>query len=171
MTAILLFLKGVPLWVWAVIALVAGGWLYGNYRYHAGEDARQAQWDAAVERGKKEVARLTEAAGKVTVRVETKTVEKIVHIQGKARVIEKVREVFVPTDSGSLPGGFRLFYNAAIEGSVPDTASITDAAPVPIADVADTHAANTEKCHIAYATVAGWQEWASEQAKLNPPER
>lgn len=57
MTAIWLFLKGVPLWVWAVIALVIGGWLYGNSRYHAGEDARQAQWDAQKAKDQAEVDR------------------------------------------------------------------------------------------------------------------
>lgn len=171
MTAILLFLKGIPLWVWIAIALLGAGLWYGSSRYDAGAESVQVAWHAQKAKDKAEIARLTAAAGKVTTVVETKVVEKIVHIQGKARVIEKVREVFVPADSGSLPGGFRLFYDAAITGSVPESASITDAPSVPIADVADTHAANTEKCHIAYATVAGWQEWASEQAKLNPETR
>ena len=46
MTAIWLFLKGIPFWVWAVIALLVAGWLYGQHQYGAGESARQAQWDA-----------------------------------------------------------------------------------------------------------------------------
>lgn len=165
--AIGLFLKGIPLWVWAVIALVAAGWLYGQHQYNAGRAATQADWDASVERGRQEVARLTAAAGRVTVKVETKTVEKIVTIREKARAIETVREVFVPVDSGTLPGGFRLLYDAALTGAIPDPASIPDAAPVPIADVADTHARNAELCRIAYATVDGWQSWAAEQARLN----
>lgn len=133
-----------------------------------GEKGKQAEWDASVARGRAEVARLISEAGKVTVKYETRTVEKIVTIREKARAIETVREVFVPVDSGSLPGGFRLFYDAAITGSIPDTASIADAAPVPIADVADTHAKNTELCRIAYATVDGWQSWAEHQARINP---
>lgn len=165
-TAIGLFLKGIPLWVWAVIALVAAGWLYGQHQYNAGQAATQADWDASVERGKAEVARLTNEAGKVTTKVETKVVTKVVTIREKARVIEKVREVFVPTDSGNLSGAFRLFYDGAIEGTVPNASAIPNAAPVPIADVADTHARNAELCRIAYATVDGWQSWASEQAKV-----
>lgn len=35
-TAALAFLKGVPLWVWAVIALVGTGWLYGNHQKGVG---------------------------------------------------------------------------------------------------------------------------------------
>lgn len=167
MTAIWLFLKGVPLWVWAVIALLGAGWLYGQHQFDAGQADRQKDWDASVERGKQEVSRLTAAAGRVTVKVETRTVEKIVTIQEKARAIETVREVFVPVDSGTLPGGFRLFYDAALTGSVPDPASIPGAAPVPIADVADTHAHNAELCRIAYATVEGWQSWAAEQAAVH----
>lgn len=136
-----------------------------------GKKGVQADWDASVARGQAEVARLKEAASRVTVRVETKTVEKIVTIREKARAIETVREVFVPVDSGSLPGAFRLFYDGAITGAIPDPAAIAEAAPVPIADVADTHASNAELCRIAYATVDGWQSWAAEQSRLNPPER
>jgi hypothetical protein len=44
-TAALAFLKGVPLWVWAVIALVAGGLWYGSTRYDAGQADIQAKWD------------------------------------------------------------------------------------------------------------------------------
>lgn len=159
------------MWVWVLILIVISGLVYGQMRYGAGEAHIQAKWDTQKAKDKAEIERLTGLASKATTKIETKVVTKVVTIREKARVIEKVREVFVPTDSGSLPGGFRLFYDAAITGSVPESASIADAAPVPIADVADTHAANTEKCHIAYATVAGWQEWASEQAKINPPTR
>lgn len=166
MTAFLLLLKRVPLWVWVALGLLIAVWFYGQHQFDAGQADRQKEWDASIERGRAEVARLTSEAGKVTVRTETKVVEKIVTIKEKARAIETVREVFVPVDSGSLPGGFRLFYDAAITGSIPDTASITDAASVPIADVADTHAKNAELCRIAYATVEGWQSWAAAQAAV-----
>lgn len=166
MTAIWLFLKGIPLWVWAVIALLVAGWLYGQHQYGAGESARQAQWDAQKAKDQAEIARLTALRSKVTVKVETVYVDRIKVVTEKARVIEKVREVFVPTDSGSLPGAFRLFYDGALTGTVPEASAIPDAAPVPIADVADTHARNAELCRIAYATVDGWQSWAAEQVKV-----
>lgn len=166
MTAIWLFLKAIPIWVWVALALLGAGLWYGSSRYDAGQADKQADWDKSVERGKAEVARLTAEAGKVTTVVETKVVEKIVRIEGKAREIQTVREVFVPVDSGSLPGAFRLFYDGAITNTIPDPASIANAAPIPIADVADTHARNAELCHIAYATVEGWQDWAIQQAKV-----
>lgn len=166
MTAVWLFLKGIPLWVWAVIGLVVAGWLYGQHQYGAGESARQAQWDAQKAKDQAEIARLTALRSKVTVKVETVYVDRIKVVTEKARVIEKVREVFVPTDSGSLPGAFRLFYDGAITGTVPDASAIPDAASVPIADVADTHARNAELCRVAYATVDGWQDWATQQSEV-----
>ena len=151
------------------LAIVAGlGWKLYSIPYKAGQADNQKKWDASVERGKKEVARLQQAANKVTVKVETKYVDRVQVIREKANAIEVVREVFVPADSGSLPGAFRLFYDAALAGTVPDPARIPDAAPVPIAAVADTHARNAEKCLIAYATVEGWQAWATGQMKANP---
>jgi hypothetical protein len=164
------FLGRIPAWVWVALALIAGGWYYGHTRYEAGQADVKAEWNASVERGKKEVERLKKEAGKVTVRYETKTVTVVKTIKEKGEAIVKIREVFVPVDSGYLSGGFRLFFNAAIEGAVPDSASIPNAAPVAVTDVADTHARNMEKCKIAYATVDLWQQWSAEQLKVNPGE-
>lgn len=164
------FLGRIPAWVWVALALLAGGWYYGHTRYDAGQANVQAKWDDAVERGKKEMERLKSEAGKVTVKTEVKYVDRFKTIREKGETIVKVREVFVPIDSGYLSGGFRLFYNAAIEGTVPDAAGIPNAAPVAVTDVADTHAYNAEQCRIAYATVEGWHEWATQQMKVNPGE-
>lgn len=161
-------LRRVPAWIWVAALLLLAGWHYGHIRYNAGQADVQAKWDKATERGKAEVARLKEEAGKVTVRVETKYIDRVKTIREKGETIVQVREVFVPVDSGYLSGGFRLFFNAALEGVVPDPAGIPDAAPVAVSAVADTHAINAQRCRIAYATVEGWQEWAAEQKRLNP---
>lgn len=151
-------------YVWGAIFIACALSFFGGCQ--TGAERVQDKWDESVERGKREVARLTAEAGKVTVKVETQFVDRVKVVREKARAIETVREVFVPVDSGSLPGAFRLFYDGAITGTVPDPAGIPDAAPVPVTDVADTHAANIEKCRIAYATVEGWQEWATAQAAV-----
>lgn len=161
-------LKAVPRWVWVGAALLGVTLYWGHTRYEAGELAVQAKWDESVAAGKAEVERLKAEAGKVTVRVETKTVEKIVTIREKARVIYQDREIFVPADSGMLPGGFRVYFDAATQNTIPDAASIANAAPVAVTDVADTYAYNAEQCRVAYATVEGWQEWAKEQQRVNP---
>ena len=161
--AIGLFLK--YWWILAIAALVT----YLGFRgYDAGQEDIQKKWDASVARGIIEVEKLKKKQVVVTTKVETKYLTKTVTIREKARAIETVREVFVPVDSGSLPGGFRLFYDAAITGVIPEAASILDAAPVPVADVADTLASNYERCHVAYATVEGLQDWILEQQRLNP---
>lgn len=161
-------LRRVPVWAYLAIFLLAAGWYYGHTRYSAGQADVQVKWDESITRGKAEVERLKAEAGKVTIRVETKYIDRIKTIREKGDTIVQVREVFVPVDSGYLSGGFRLFYDAAIQGAVPDPAGIPDAAAVPIADVADTHAHNAKLCRIAYATVEGLQEWVNEQKRLNP---
>jgi hypothetical protein len=162
------YLIGLFLKYWWILAIAALLGYIGVRIYDAGQADTQKDWDASVARGIIEVEKLKKKQVVVTTKVETKYLTKTVTIREKARAIETVREVFVPVDSGSLPGGFRLFYDAAITGAIPEAASITDAAPVSIADVADTHARNSELCRIAYATVEGWQEWAGEQQGLNP---
>lgn len=160
----------VPRWVWPLVAaavLIGIVFAYGRHERNAGRAEIKYEWDQAVERGKAEIARLELAASTVSVVTEVKYVDRVKIIKEKADVIERVREVFVPTDSGMLSGGFRLYYDAAVTNTVPNPASIADAAPISVTDVADTSAANFEKCHIAYETVEKFQLWANEQCKLN----
>lgn len=46
MTAFLLFLRKVPLWVWVALALLVAGLFYGHLRFNAGQADIQTQWDA-----------------------------------------------------------------------------------------------------------------------------
>lgn len=163
----------IPPWAYALAAgiLIAGVVGFVQYEKHkAREEGRaevQQKWDKSVERGKKIVADLKEKAGKITVRTEIQYVDRVKVIHEQGREIEKVRTVFVPTDSGYLSGGFRLYHDAAATNTIPDPAAIPDAAPVAVAEATDTIAANYEKANVCYATVAAWQKWASEQCKLN----
>lgn len=160
-------IKKVPWQVYAVLLLAASFLLYGHMRFNAGQADVQAQWDASVERGREEIARLKAEAGKVTVKVETRTVEKIkyVEVQGKER--EKIVYKFIPADTPDLPAGFRVFHDAAVEGTIPDSAAIADAAPVPVKDVASTINYNYAQCQKAYILVWEWQQWYKEQEALN----
>lgn len=161
---------GLPRWAWSLIAagaLIAVVFGYGQYQHHKGKAEVQADWDAAVERGKVEIARLQLAASTISTITEVKYIDRVKIVKEKADVIERVREVFVPIDSGMLTGGFRLFYDGAVTNTIPDAAGIANAAPVAITDVADTTAENYRKCHIAYETVEAFQNWVNEQCKLN----
>ena len=153
---------------WWVLAIVAVLGYAGVRIYDAGQEDIQKEWDASVARGIIEVAKLKEKQVVVTTKVETVYVDRVTTIREKGYAIEVVREVFVPADSGNIGGGFRLFHDAAVTGVIPESASILDAAPVPVADLADTIATNYERCHVAYATVEGLQDWILEQQKVNP---
>lgn len=160
-----------PRWAWSLIAagaLVGGVFIYGQYQRGQGKQEVQNEWDAAIKRGKAEVARLKLAAETITTIETVRYVDRVKIVREKADVIERVREVFVPTDSGFLTGGFRLYHDGAATNTIPDAASTADAAFVSVADVADTIARNYKKCHIAYETVEAFQRWANEQCKLNP---
>jgi hypothetical protein len=164
MTAFLLFLKRYWAPILGLLAVLALLW----WVYAQGKESVQKDWDAAVARGVIEVAKLKEKQVVVTTKVETVYVDRVTTIREKGDAIEVVREVFVPADSGNIGGGFRLFHDAAVTGVIPESASILDAPPVPVTDLADTLASNYERCHVAYATVEGLQDWIREQQRLNP---
>lgn len=166
-------IKLVPPIAWAVAAIVlvlALAFGYNRWAEGLRDEGRaevQAEWDASVERGKREIAELKAKAEKVTVRTEIKYVDRVKTIREKGDVIVKEVTKFVPVDSGYLSGGFRVFHDAAVENRVPDPSKISDAAPTAVTDVATTVAENYEKCHVAYARVEAWQSWAKEQCSLN----
>lgn len=143
---------------------------YGDGRYDAGKAAVQKDWDAAVERGRKELARLKAAAGKVTVRTETVYVDRVRTIREKGDAIVREVPVFVPAGSCELPGGFRLLHDAAAaDEPVPDPAGIPDAAPVPAQIAATTVTGNYTTCHETAQRLTSLQDWVMGQCKANPP--
>ncbi len=166
----------VPPWLYAVAALsvVAGVLLFGHMReregVQKGRQAVQAQWDAAVERGRQEVDRLKAEAGKVTTVVETKYVDRVVTIREKGDAIVREVPVFVPAGSCDLPGGFRLLHDAAAAaGPVPEAAGIPDAAPVSAQAATATVAGNYATCHENTARLTSLQDWVLGQCLVNPP--
>jgi hypothetical protein len=168
MTAILLFLRGVPLWVWLTLGLLGAGLFYGHLRYNAGQADVQAKWDESTARGKVEVERLKSEAGKVTVRVETKTVEVVKTVKVKGDTIVRQVPIYISRDLPELPGAFRVLHDAAATGTVPDPADFSDAAPVAPQDVASTTGDNYTACRVNAAALTGLQEWVREQHALNP---
>jgi hypothetical protein len=162
------FFARLPWQVYAAIALALILVVGVRTAYNSGRADVQAEWDASVERGKAIVKELELQRGTITTVTEIKHIDRVKVIREQAKTLEVVREVFVPYNSGMLSGGFRLYYDAAITGTVPDPARIADAPPVAVADVADTHNANAERCRVAYETVTSWQDWAAQQCAKNP---
>lgn len=160
--------KRTPGWVWVALFLLGAGWYYGQTRYNAGQVDVQAKWDKAKERGKAEVARLKSEAGKVTVQVETKYIERVKTIREKGETIVQKVPVYISRDLPELPGAWRVLHDAASQGAVPGSAEFTDAAPVAPQDAASTVTANYAICLANAEQLRGLQEWVSEQRRLNP---
>jgi len=156
-------LKKIPWQVYACAGVLFGCWLYGNYR--AG--LVQAEWDASIARGKEIVTELKKQQGKVTVRIQEKIVTETKTVYLKGEVREKEIPVFIPSYNDLLPGGFRLWHDAAALDTLPDRTLITDSAPTSVGDVASTVNKNYTKCHAIRKVALGWQEWYQEQRQLS----
>lgn len=161
-------LRRIPLWVWAVVLLLAGLFFFGRYQKEQGREEVRAEWAASVEKGKAEVERLTKEAGKVTVRVETKYVDRVKTIREKGETIVQKVPVYVPAGLPDLPAGWRLLHDHAAAGTVPGPSEAADGAPVPPETAAATVAANYTQCLAVAEQLTGLQEWVNEQKRLSP---
>lgn len=165
----------IPWQVWACAGLVAllvgAGWKL----YDLGQDHKQAEWDAAVERGKVILRNMQTNQGTVTTKVVTETVEKIKVVKEKGDVIVKTVKVLVPSDSCPLPGGFRVLHDAAAANTIPDTSQGATAEPVPAQTAATTVTENYTTCNAAIADLQGLRQWVTrhhqvylDQCKASP---
>ena len=156
-----------------VVLLALAGWKvhsYGTARYKAGQADVQAKWDKANAKAQAEIARLREAAGKVTVRTETVYVDRVRTIREKGNEIVRNVPVYVPAGSPDLPAGFRLLHDAAAANEpVPEAASTPNAAPVSAQAAAATVAANYAIAAENAARLTGLQDWVRQQCQANPP--
>lgn len=160
--------KRIPGWVWVALFVLAAGWYYGQVRYSDGQDDVQGKWDASAAKGKAEVERLKSEAGKVTVRVETKYVDRVKTIREKGETIVQKVPVYISRDLPELPGAWRVYHDAAATNTVPGAADEANAAPVAPVDAAATVAANYTQCLATAEQLTGLQEWVNEQKRLNP---
>lgn len=99
----------------------------------------------------------------VAERVVTQYVDRLKIVREKSADIIKEVPVYVP-DSSFLPGGFRLFHDAAAHGEQPDASGAADAAPVAAQDVAATVAGNYAACHENAEQLIALQEWVRRQS-------
>lgn len=157
------FKVAIPSWVWLALA---GTVALGLAHCH-GRHIVQKKWDESIARGKVLVEAIESKQLTVNMLVDTKVEyrERVITEKGAERI--KIQEVFVPIDSGYLSGGFRLFYDAAVRGTIPDPSGIATAAPVAVTDVASTTSENFDRCAKAYARVELWEEWADEQEQAS----
>lgn len=162
------FFKSIPLGFYLFVAAAIGVYVYGEYKENIGEAKIQLAWDAQKKKDKEAYDKDKMFRDVSTSVTQVLYKERIKTITQKGDTIVRIQENFVPVDSGYLSAGFRVYYNAAITNTIPDTASIAKATPVAVADVARTDAINYARCNVAYEVVKGWNEWADAQCKLNP---
>jgi len=158
----------------ALVAVLAmAGWKvhsYGQARYKAGQADVQAKWDKANAKAQAEIARLREAAGKVTVRTETVYVDRVRTIREKGNDIIRNVPVYVPAGSPDMPAGFRVLHDAAAANSpIPASPGSADAAPASAQAVAATVAANYAIAAENAARLTSLQDWVRQQCRANPP--
>jgi hypothetical protein len=145
----------------AGLALIAFGFVKGAQH----EEDAQAQRDLQAERGAAELVGRRQA---VTARVDLKFAPALTQIRTVTKETIRYVPQFVRADDCPLPGGFRVFHDAAATGRIPDPAGIPDAAAVPAQDVAATVADNYGACLETAKRLDGLQEWIREQLNLHP---
>lgn len=160
------FLKAIPWWGYALVALFVAVWLFGSWRYNAGQASTQARWDAAVAAQAAADAKLGTQQAEVTERVVTSYVDRIKVVREKGKTIIQEVPRYVSATDCPLSPGFRVFHDAAAAGEVPDPAAVADAAPVPAATAAETVAGNYGTCHETEQRLISLQEWVREQSKI-----
>jgi len=166
-----------PLQIVGAVALLAvmgfGTWMihsFGEARYAAGQADTKAEWDASIERGKKEIDRLRAAANQVSVKTVTKYVDRVKVVREKSDAIVQQVPVYLPAGSGLLPGGFRLLHDAGSANQpVPSGTDPFAAAPVPIETAAATVLDNYGTYHQVAARLTALQDWVYAQCLENPP--
>jgi hypothetical protein len=102
-TAIWLFLKGVPVWVWVAIALLGAGLLYGSSRYDAGLDKGRAELAAHLEADKVATAKFNaETAKKDAAQAEALRQVGFQYERDKAHALDQKDAVIASLRSGAL---------------------------------------------------------------------
>jgi len=155
---------------WRLIALaaIAASLAIGGCQF--GEQRVQAKWDAEKSATTLQAARTEVAQAEATTQVVTKYVDRIQVVRERGNDIVKEVPIHVPNPSDpaacALPGGFRVFHDAAAQGELPDPAKRVDAAAVTAQDVAATVADNYATCHANAEQLKALQEWARAQQEV-----
>lgn len=141
------------------VALVGFGWVKG-----AGHV--QAEWAAAARAAEAAVSRVKVRQAEATVRVVTQYVDRVQLVRQKGADIVKEVPIYVSSDACALPGGFRLFHDAAARGEPADPARGLDAAPVDAQDLARTLAENYTACRLNAEQLTALQAWVGEMRSV-----
>lgn len=97
--------------------------------YFEGGLQNELHWRAEVQRQQAEIERINAAAQEITVKVETKYIDRIKVVKEKQdAIIQKVPEYITAQHDADciIPDGFRLLHDAAAKNQLPETTSVSD---------------------------------------------
>lgn len=154
------FLSKLPWWVWAALATVLAFWYWGHHQFNAGVESTKREF-AAVQAG------VVTLQTQITTQIETEYVDRVHTVYETGKTIIKEVPVFIPADS-VIGGGWRVLYDSAVQGVIPDPAAIADASPVPLRDAATTAVSNLTTCRAEIVKLEGLQQWIRQQQELLP---
>lgn len=143
-----------------VLALVLG---YMEWAEHQREIGRNEMRDQYASQAKT----TDDKRAAVSAPIAEQNAKAVTQIRTIYKTITKEVPVYVPSDSCTLPSGFRVLHDAAANGEVPDPASIPNAATVPAQDAATTVAENYGTCRETAQRLIDFQAWAKAQQALN----
>lgn len=145
-------------------SLVIGGCQYGEQRV-------QAEWDVEKTATTVQAAHTEVAQAHATTQVVTKYVDRIQVVRQRGSDIIKEVPIYVSDSADatacSLPGGFRVFHDAAAQGELPNPARRADAPAVAAQDAAVTVADNYSSCHANAEQLKSLQEWVRNQHEVS----
>ncbi len=144
----------------AVVVVVGGAYVKGrtdSTAAHEARDVRRALLLAA------QRAELEEEVKTLAVKLETARGQREVVVRTILKEVPRyVKEPPVAcADTGLHAPGFRVLYDAAVAGRVPDPASVASAAPVQATTAAPAIIESITGCNENAAKIDGWHEYAN----------
>lgn len=161
----MIFASLIPL-PYRILAMALFAAAIAAFFYVKGMSHVQDKWDLATMQQQVLVTKIQMQRADVTTEVVTKYVDRVRIVKEKGAEIVKEVPVYVPSDSCSLPGGFRVLHDAAALGVVSDPAGITNAPTVPAQDVAAIVAENYATYHECAEQVIALQQWINLQGEV-----
>jgi hypothetical protein len=165
MTTLLTFLKALPLKLLGILVALAICFIGGC---HHGESTVAEKWNVERAETADAMQQLMKKQEQVTTQVVTQYIDRIHTVHEKGKDIIKELNVYVPSATAcDLPGGFRVFHDAAVQGELPDPARIADAPAATAQDVATTVADNYTTYHDVAEQLTALQAWVNAQEHVN----
>lgn len=144
-------------YVLGIVALAL--WHYVGYLQ--GAASVRTEWHAERETQLAEISRLSTELANASAQVVTEYVDRVQVVREKGQTIVREVPVYVPSDSCSLPGGFRVLHDSAATGSdLPEPAAAVDARAVTAQDAAATITGNYATCRQTIEQLKALQQWA-----------